>query len=329
MAGYGFETEGNTIVSDFLSQVKGRTFLITGPSQGGLGAETAISLAHGSPSTLILLGRNIPKIQPTIDSIHSVSPTTTVKFVSVSLDSLASVRDAANAILSDPSIPNIDVIINNAAIMACPYALSTDGYELQFATNHLSHFLLTNILLPKLHTSIPGQQARIVNISSWGHVFSSVRFDDPNFHEGKEYLSWEGYGQSKTANILMAVALNSRFQESGNQSIKAFALHPGSIASGLQKYVEGDPAVMKAALDTLKKWGQPMPTRKTLQQGCSTTLRAALDPALNDSEKIYLHDCQVKSDPGVVMEYALDKENARKCWELSEKMVGEKFAIKN
>lgn len=164
MASHGFSTEGTKIVSSFSSNVKGRTFLITGPSKGGIGAEAAISLAHGSPSIIILLGRSLAKIQPTIDSVHSLNPSIVTKFVSIKLDSLSSVRDAANTILGDPSITHIEVMINNAAIMACPYGVTMDRFEIQFATNHLSHFLLTNLLTPKILPA--GPDARIINVSS-------------------------------------------------------------------------------------------------------------------------------------------------------------------
>ena len=123
MASYGFNTEGTTIVSDFSSQVNGRTFLITGSSQGGLGAETAISLAHGAPSMILLLGRSLPKIQPTIDYIHAINAAIVTKFIPINLDSLSSVRATASNILNDQSITHIDVMINNAAIMACPVRL--------------------------------------------------------------------------------------------------------------------------------------------------------------------------------------------------------------
>lgn len=184
MSQYGFTTEGNTIVTDFPSQVKNRTFLITGPSEGGIGAETAISLAHGSPSTILLLGRTLSKIQPTIDAIQSIDARIKIKFVEVSLDSLTSVRKAAKVILDDASVEKIDVVINNAAIMACPYGLSVDGYELQFATNHLSHFLLTNLILPKVIAAGPG--ARIVNLSSNGHVFAGINWESLDFNKGTQ-----------------------------------------------------------------------------------------------------------------------------------------------
>jgi len=317
---YGFNSEGNTIVSDFKTNVKYKTFFITGPSEGGLGAETAISLAHASPSMIILLGRSIAKIQPTIDTILSISPSTIVKFVPINLDSFSSIRAAGRQILEDDEIRNIDIIINNAAIMVCPFKKSEDGYESQFATNYLSHFLLTNLLIPKLLVS---ESPRVVNVSSWAHMMSNIRFDDINFDDGKDYDTWKAYGQSKTANILFSVGLNLR-------GVKSFSLHPGSITSQLQQYMTEE--IRNAGVKILEASNQSISTivRKTLQQGCATTLRAALDPALDvvvkDGKKsCYLVDCQIVNGDSVA-EFALDKENANRLWEISEKMVGEKFS---
>lgn len=318
MSQYGFSTEGTTIVSDFEDQVKGRTFLITGPSQGGIGAETAISLAHGSPSTILLLGRSLPKIQPTIDAIHAINPSITTKFISINLDSLASVRAAATTILNDDSIPKLDVVINNAAIMACPYGLTTDGFEIQLGTNHLSHFLLTNLLMPKILLAAPN--ARIINVASVGHFASDIHYEDPNFTGGKDYVSWVAYGQAKTANILFSLGLNEKLAGKG---VRSFALHPGSIASGLQQYLS--PEMMANALKEWAKMGRQIPQRKNFQQGCSTTLRAALDPSLAEQQMVYLNDCQPSEDPEIVQPYAIDGENAKRCWVMTEEMIGEKF----
>ncbi|RFU34474.1 hypothetical protein B7463_g1846, partial [Scytalidium lignicola] len=317
---FGFETEGNTVVSKFADQVKGRTFLITGPSEGSIGAETALSLARASPKQLLLLGRNKTRIDPIIKAISEIDKNIAVKFFEVDLSSLESVRNAAQAILSDPTIPTINVIINNAGIMACPYEKSIDGIEMQFASNHLGHFLLDNLLLPKVRAS--GPHARIVNISSWGHAFSQVNFDDINFNDGKDYIPLCGYGQSKTANVLHAVALKKRLAGS---NIHAYALHPGSIVSGLRKYAT--PEFAKAVSGHWEKLGKPMPVRKTMQQGCATQLRAALDPSLESRPEIYLQDCQLTSDPTDVYPYCVDPEAAERLWQLSEKLIGQKFDI--
>jgi NAD(P)-dependent dehydrogenase (short-subunit alcohol dehydrogenase family) len=318
MAEYSFATDGNTIVSDFVTEVKNKTFLITGPSLGGIGAETALSLAQAAPSQIILLGRSLPKIQPTIDSIHAINPSIRTPFIQIKLDSLTSVRAAAAQILADSAIPHVDVVVNNAAIMACPYAVTEDGFEMQFATNHLAHFLLTNLLMPKI---LLGACKRIVNVSSSAHLRSGVRFDDIGFSNGAAYHMWEAYAQAKTANILFSVSLNQRL---GKEGVGSFALHPGSIASGLQKYLTEE--MRQEALDDMKARGYPIPTmRKTLQQGCATTLRAALDPGLKTEGSVYLVDCQIAEPGSALKAEALEPLSAKRLWSISEEIVGQKF----
>ena len=161
-----------------------------------------------------------------------------------------------------------------------------------------------------------------MNVSSWGHIVSDIRYPDTSFNAGKDYVPWIAYGQAKTANILFSVELNRKLAGKG---VRSFALHPGSILSGLQKYVT--PEMMLEAKEMWERMGKEMPTRKTLQQGCSTTLRAALDPSLTEEgeNRVYLSDCQLSNDPETVKPYAIDEDNAKKCWGLSEEMVGEKF----
>jgi NAD(P)-dependent dehydrogenase (short-subunit alcohol dehydrogenase family) len=189
------------------------------------------------------------------------------------LDDLASVRTAAAAILA-LNIP-LDVIINNAGVMFCPFALTPQGIESQFGTNHIGHFLLTNLILPVVR---PG--GRIVNLSSSGHYFSPIRFTDPNFTRGYDFV--DAYGQGKTANILHALSLGEKLRD---RRISAFSVHPGSIATGLQVHINQltvAPAIARAREiwpEEFIKASLESP-RKTLEQGCSTTLVAALDPAL-------------------------------------------------
>lgn len=171
---------------------------------------------------MVLLGRDMEKIRPVMDKIHEVNPEIVTKFVQIHLDSFKSVRHAARQILKDNSIARIHVLINNAGVMACPYSKTEDGIERQFATNHVGHFLLTNLLMPKILAASP--EARVVNVSSYGNVLSNV-LNDPSFKDGKVYVAFLSYGQSKTANVLMAVGLNKRLQGKG---LKAFALCPGS-----------------------------------------------------------------------------------------------------
>ena len=184
---------------------------------------------------IVLVGRSLEKIQPCIDDIHGVNPAVKVKFIEAQLDSLASIRSAAKRILDDPEIQKLDVIINNAAIMTCPYGTTVDGLELQFGTNYVSHFLLTNLLMPKILAA--GHDARVVNVSSLGHWFMlDFNVDNIGFHGGKTYDPIRAYGMSKTANILMAVSLNEKL---GVKGLHAFALHPGSGVSLIKRCQNG------------------------------------------------------------------------------------------
>jgi NAD(P)-dependent dehydrogenase (short-subunit alcohol dehydrogenase family) len=321
MSQYGFSTTGKEIVADLTSNVKGRTFLVTGPSQGGLGAQTAISLAHGSPSTIILLGRSISKIQPVIDTIHTIDPSITTKFIPIELANLSSVRAVAKLILEDTSISKIDSVINNAAIMIHPYELSVDGYELQFATNHLSHFLLTNLIMPKILAAGPG--STIVNVSSGGHIFGGINWESTDYNKGADYEEWKSYGQAKTANILFTVSLSEKLKSKG---IKSWTLNPGSISTNLQGYLT--PALYESAIKVFTEKGLPTPGMKTLDQGCATTVRAAIDSSLVQKDgSVYLDDCQVITDSMYILPSALDKSSAERLWKMSEDMVGQKFPL--
>lgn len=149
---------------------------MTGPSVGGIGAESALSLAAGSPVCIILAGRSLPKIQPLIDRISGAVPDVETQFVSLDLSSLRVIRDAAADI--SQRVESIDILINNAAIMACPFAKTIDDIESHSGTNYVGHFILTNLIMNRL---IAGQGARIVNVSSSAHQMADVQLDDWNF----------------------------------------------------------------------------------------------------------------------------------------------------
>lgn len=204
---FGFDTKGSEVVAAFPDKVRGKTcmfhpqtpsetkltiiVLITGPSQKSLGALTAQALAEEFPGTFLLLGRSLSKIQPVIDSIIKISPSTKVHFIQLNLSSLPSVRKAAAEVKTVLGDSRIDVFLNNAGIMALHDFQKNDaGVEMQFAVNHLGPFLLTGLLAPLV---VDG--GRIVNVSSAGHALGEVRFDDLNFGDGKEYDEWEAYAQ--------------------------------------------------------------------------------------------------------------------------------------
>jgi NAD(P)-dependent dehydrogenase (short-subunit alcohol dehydrogenase family) len=248
--------------------------LITGPSATGIGAETAYALSLAQPNALLLAGRSLSKAQPLIDRIHAASPSVSVHFIHLALDDIASIRSAAAAILA-LNMP-LDVVINNAGIMFCPFALTPQGIESQFGTNHIGHFVLTNLLLPAVRSG-----GRIVNLTSSGHYFSGIRFTDPNFRNGYDMV--DAYGQSKTANILHAMSLAERLRD---KNVTAFSVHPGSISTGLQVHLNAPEDLAPVIARAREIWPKEFITaslerpRKTLEQGCNTSLVAALDPAL-------------------------------------------------
>lgn len=203
------------------------------------------------------------------------------------------------------------------------YTTNGNGIEIQFATDHLGHFLLTSLLLPKILSASPG--ARIVNVSSGGHYVGPVRFDDYNFDDGKDYDGWSAYGQAKTANILFSRSLAEKL---GSKGVFSYSLHPGSIATTSLGVHVDDWAVSYANLQaaTLKNTGRPlgqMAALKTSEQGSATQLIAALDPQYENVNGAYFDD----SVPAEPAEHARSLEDAEKLWKLSEQLVGEKFVV--
>ncbi|KAH7360599.1 short-chain dehydrogenase [Rhexocercosporidium sp. MPI-PUGE-AT-0058] len=320
MPSFNKNTTGNEVVAAFASSLAGKTVLITGPSSGSIGAETALSLATGSPSTILLLGRTSSKVLPVLSKITSLNPSITTKFITCDLASQVSIRTAAAEINS--AVSKIDYVFNTAGVMAVPtYQTSAEDVEMQFAINHLGHFLLTNLIMPRILEA--GDGSRIVNVSSTGFEMGGVNFEDVNFDGGKTYDCWVAYAQSKTANVLFAAALAAKFRSKGIQS---FALQPGLVMeSNLSAHLTPEmwETVMKAIKATTGGDAAKMETPKTLQEGCATSLVAALDPSIAEQSGGFLQDCVVRP---VTQDYAQGKENFDKLWALSEKLVGEKFA---
>ncbi|KAL1965632.1 hypothetical protein VTN77DRAFT_5309 [Rasamsonia byssochlamydoides] len=333
---YNEKTTATEVADAFAGQITGKIVLITGINPKGLGAATAHAIAAHSPQLLILASRTPSKIKEVDNALQSSFPGLKTKPVQVDLASLASVRRAADEI--NRSVERIDIIINNAGIMALPEKqLSPDGVEMQLAANHLGHFLLTSLLVDKLKAAADDadkKTTRVINVASGGHCFSSIRFQDYNF-EGKpvspdeggypsylaawkmgpepfqEYNKWVAYGQSKTANILFSLALTRKLHGHG---ILSFAVYPGEIITDLVRFVnardfdDADPALF---------------TWKSADQGSATTVVAGFDPALKENTGLYLKDCQIFPPAP----YAADLERAERLWELSERLVGQEFEI--
>lgn len=279
---------------------------------------------------IILIGRSFARTKTVIRTIKEVNSNVRVKWMETDLASLGSVRRTAEMILNDEEIANIDVVINNAAVMACPYTLTEDGIELQLAISHTSHFLLTNMIMPKVLAAGPG--ARLVLTTSSGHRASPVNLDDPNFRKGV-YAEFDAYGSAKSAVLLYAVALNRRLRPRG---VLAVAPTPGRVATHLQDYAKSlsqerlmemyEEAAMKVYGKSMGEVAQEEP-QKTLEQGSSCTLYAALDPDLVSQEGVYINHCQLRTDPNEVKDWATDPELAERCWKMSEALVGQTFSF--
>ncbi|KAH7096404.1 hypothetical protein BKA62DRAFT_719844 [Auriculariales sp. MPI-PUGE-AT-0066] len=309
------ETTADEVLAVYGEHAKGKTILITGPSPASIGATTAYALAAAKAATLILLGRSASKLVPVVDRIHEINATTQVLIFEVDLSSIESVRAAAKQIL-DSQITHIDVMINNAGIMVGPHRKSVDGLELQFATNHIGHFLLTNLLMPLLRASSDG--GRVVSVSSSGHRFAEIapRWD-PLLEHGTPYDEWQSYGFAKTANILFAKSLAKR-------GLVAYAVHPGSISTGLQANITEDG--LQAAREfaySLGTFTEADGFQKTQEQGASTQILAALCPPSTFENGSYLFNC-ANHLPSVQAQ-DLEGTLAVDLWQLSERVVGQEF----
>ncbi|EWG50467.1 oxidoreductase [Fusarium verticillioides 7600] len=327
MSPHSAATTTNDLVNEYADIIKGKTILTTGVTPNSLGATFILETASKSPSLLILAGRNASKLQEMSEAITKTNPSIKTRSLVVDLGSLASVRKAAEEVNGWSDVPSIDVVVNNAGVMAIPYTKSVDGYEMQFAICHLGHFLLTNLIMDKILAS---ESPRVVNISSNGHSLGPIRFADPHFSDGELYDQWTAYGQSKTGNMLFSMSLA---QKLGSRGLQSYSVHPGLILStGLGTHL--DFASMDADLGTFIKshrergnsegWTAIPPV--PVEVGAATHAFAAFDPNIKASNGAYLLEARV-ADPFVdtVKAWARDAIEAEKLWRLSEDLVGQKF----
>ncbi|KAI0123301.1 hypothetical protein BJ170DRAFT_104780 [Xylariales sp. AK1849] len=322
MPAFNLKTTSEEVVAAFGDQVKGKTFVLTGAAQAGLGGHAAVTLALREPAHIIIASRTEEKVKPVLEEIAVIDSSIKTTFVQIDLTDRDSVRQAAEKIRA--VAPKVDVLINNAGIMAIQeYKTDKHGVELQLSANYLGHFLLTNLLIPTLLSAGPG--SRVVNVSSNGYRASPFRFDDWNFSGGKTYDPWSGYGQAKTAEILFAWALTKRLEDRG---VTATALHPGTIwGTGLAAHL--DPyTVFNDFNEVIKRntgrewsWEHPEALRRTLTQGAATTLVAALDPEIPAKSPAYLANGHIRE----ALDYATDPEKADRLWSLSEEILGQEF----
>jgi len=304
--------------------LRGKRVLITGVS-AGLGVETARALAaHGAH--VVGAARDLKKAEAAMAQVWVEAKNGGgLELVALDLASLASVRACADKLVAQGA--PFDLVITNAGVMACPLGRTADGFEMQFGTNHLGHFVLVNRI-----ASLLRQGSRVVALASMGHRFADVDLDDPNF-ERTPYDPWIAYGRSKTADILFAVAFDRRHRGRG---VRATAVHPGGIQTELGRHLSGDD--LKALLERLSAdliaKGKPPFQFKTIPQGAATSVWAGVVAPAEAVGGRYCEDCHVTTRvtdgdidmvEGGVRPYALDPDHAEALWAKSEDLVGERF----
>jgi len=290
------------------SQVRldGKTAVITGCNTG-IGKYTVLDL-YLRGARVVMACRDVTKAEAAREWVTQQAQGKPnlgeIVILHLDLSSLVSVRQCAQKIMDQET--NIHLLINNAGVMMCPRNVTEDGYELQFATNHLGHFLFTLILLPKIISSAP---ARIVNVASLAHrLCSSFYFDDINME--KYYSPQKAYGRSKMANILFTRELARRLKDTG---VTVYSLHPGVVDTELSRHL--DKSVFPGARWMFQNLGGFF--MKTPEQGAQTTLYCALEESLASETGLYYDDCQeAKTTP-----MGRDDELAKKLWDVSLDMV--------
>lgn len=313
---FGAESTTDEVLAG--TDLHGKRILITGVS-AGLGVETARALvARGAD--VVGAARDLAKAERATESVRAAAKESGGSFALIELDlaSFASVRVAADKLIADGQ--PFDIVIANAGVMATPLGHTADGFETQFGTNHLGHFLFVNRIAKLIRDG-----GRLVNLSSSGHRLSDVDLDDPGF-ERTAYDPWVAYGRSKTANVLFAVEFDRRHRDRG---VRACALMPGVIQTELGRHMT--PEVTEALQQRFRATTGRSISYKSIPQGAATSVWAAAVAGSDEIGARYCEDCQVASvndDTSTrhgVRSYALDPEHARALWAKSEEMVGERF----
>ena len=310
-SGFGAKSEPSEILEGI--DLTGKVAMVTG-GYSGIGLETVRGL-RDSGAKVIVPARRTDVAKSELSGLVEESD-----IIEMDLADPASVRNFVNEFNSSGT--SLDILINNAAVMACPQMPTKEGWDLQFAVNHIGHFILTKGLLPLLAKS---GEARIVTLSSTGHKLSGIQWDD--IHFDKSYDKWKAYGQSKTAASLLAVEINTRMKDEG---IKTFSVHPGGIFTPLQRHLEKEEMI---ALGWLGEDGElsemAAANFKTPTQGAGTSLWCATSPMLKDVSGVYCENCDVaeRQEEGPMARYigvndwAVDTDEASKLWDLTEHTI--------
>lgn len=310
-SGFGPATTAAEVIRGH--DLSGRIAIVTG-GYAGIGLETVRALTTAG-ATVIIPARDMGRAKQVLEHIPNARPE------SLDLMDAASIDAFANRFLA--SRQALHILVNNAGIMANPLTRDCRGYESQFSTNHLGHFQLTARLWPALRQA---QGARVVAVSSRGHRIAGVNFEDPSF-DRRAYDPWIAYGQSKTANVLFALNLDTLGQADG---VRAFSLHPGGILTNLSKHMTREQIRAQGAIDDK---GRPIidPARgiKSVEQGAATSVWCAASPQLEGMGGVYCEDCDIADvvsdehqEPRGVHPWAVNRDLADRLWSLSERLTG-------
>src|SRR5215831_7553022 len=302
-SGFGAQSTADDVLRGI--DLSGKLALVTG-GYSGIGLETTRALVRAGAQVVVPARRPSTARAALGNGVEALD-----------LADLASVHGFAERFLA--SRRAIDIVINSAGVMACPETRVGPGWEAQFATNHLGHYVLVNRLWP----AISRGGARVVAVSSAGHRRSAIRWDDVMFDNG--YDKWQAYGQAKTANVLFAVQLDALSRDAG---VRAFALHPGGIITPLQRHLPRQEMVAAGWIDEQGNTLNPAGF-KTPEQGAATQVWAATSPQLDGLGGVYCEDCDIaelapddQQFTGGVRSYAVDPEQAARLWALSAELTG-------
>lgn len=306
---FGFASTTDDVLAGI--DLTGKTAVVTGAS-GGLGAETARALA--SAGTAVTIGcRDLGRGEQAAAAIRASTGNDRVRVAALDLLDHARIRAFADHV--GGTYDALNILVNNAGVMACPLARTERGWELQFDTNHVGHFLLTNLLTPLL---VAGAPARVVSLSSFGHTRAPIDFDDLHF-QNKPYDKWEAYGQAKTANALFAVGLDARLKDKG---VRGFAVHPGAIVTDLGRHLEEADIIEISGRVSTQAGGF-----KEVAAGAATSVWAATAPELDGKGGLYLEDCSVSAPVGTegvttgYLDHAVSPAIADRLWSVTEELL--------
>ncbi|KAM7390201.1 hypothetical protein PAMA_008399 [Pampus argenteus] len=286
-----FRTPWSSVV-----RLDGKTVVITGANTG-IGKDTAIDLAKRG-AKIIMACRDVVKAEEAVKEVIQNSGNENVIYMKLDLADSKSIREFAEAINKDE--PQLNILINNAGVMVCPYGKTADGFELQIGVNHLGHFLLTHLLIDLIKKSAP---ARIITVSSMAHSWGSINLEDINSEN--RYDKKRAYSQSKLANILFTRSLAKRLAGTG---VTTYSLHPGVVQTDLWRHLNGPQQVVMKMVK---------PFTKSPVQGAQTSIYCAVEPTLESESGGYYSDCA----PATCSAAGRDDELAQKLWELSCQML--------